>query len=202
MIDFAVLEAAWRSSANNPAAAARAYLADELASTLRRRRAALDGTLTFAGIVLAVVVGRIVMDVVSGRANPLALLQEWAVLPMLAVPVVLLVVLIRARRSRGRAPDAHTPLADAFHSALADNAAARLHLRIIAVGQLVTAPLLFAALEQLGESGKMAPHEQLSAAVVLGGALAVSIVFVAVRYFTRLAPERRQLESLVRQYKD
>jgi hypothetical protein len=201
MIDFATLEAAWRSSANNPSAAANAYLAEELAATINRRRTALDRTLVFAGVLLALWLGRIVIDVISGRANPLALLQEWATLPLLAVPIAVWIVLFRVRRQDRRA-DARMPLGEAFRLALAENGATRLHLRIIAAGQLVSAPLLYATLAQLERSGKMAPHEQLSAAVVLGGALAASFVFVLVRYFTQVIPERDQLASLVRQYQD
>jgi hypothetical protein len=201
MIDFSVLEAAWRSSGNTPSAAASAYLTEELVSTLKRRRAALDRMLAFAGVVLTIFVGRVLIDVLTGRANPAELLREWAVLPLLAVPLVVLLILMRARRSRVRTPDGTMPLAETFRTALADNAAARMTLRIILASQIVAMPLLVVALFQLGASGKMAPHEQMSAGVVLGGALLSGIAFVVVRYVTQLLPERRQLESLIEQYK-
>lgn len=200
MIDFAILESAWRSSANNPPAAANTYLAQALAATLKRRRDALDRTLAFAGLCLVLWLGRVLFDVVTGRANPLLLLQEWAVVPLLAVPLVLLVLSLRARRRRVRMPDANTPLAELFRTALADNRAARRQLRLIIGGLLATAPLLGAALVQLEASGKMAPHEQMSAAAVMGGALAVSLLVVVVRYAMQLVPERRHLEHLVGQY--
>lgn len=201
MIDFATLEAAWRSSANNPSDAARTYLAQDLASTLKRRRRATDGMLIFAGVMLALVVGRVLLDVLTGRASLMTLLEEWAIFPLLALPVILLIVLLRSRRSRGAVPDARTPLAHAFRAALAENADTRRRLQIIFVGQLLTAPLLAAGLMQLGASGKMAPNEQLSAAVLLGGALATAMVVVAVRYFTAVVPEGRHLEGLLREYK-
>jgi ferric-dicitrate binding protein FerR (iron transport regulator) len=200
MIDFAALEAAWRSSANNPTAAATRYLAEDLAATMKRRRVALDRTLIFAGVALGLWLIRVLYDVAMRRGDPIDLAGEWAVVPLLALPVVLLVIMLKLRRRDVRLPDAQTPLAEGFRAALSENAASMRRMAMIAAGQLLAAPLLAAALMQLGTSGKMAPHEQLSAAVVLGGGLFAGMVFVAVRYFTELVPERRHLTNLVKQY--
>lgn len=202
MIDFARLETAWRSSSNNPSAAATAYLSAELATTIRGRRRALDRTLAFSGVALTLWAGLIAFDVATGRANPTSLLQEPATLALLAVPVALWVVVARMRMRRGRYPNAEMSLGAGFRAALAENASARLHLKIIAAGQVLAAPLLYLSLNQLSANGKMAPHEQMSAAVILGSALAAGLVFVAVRYFTQVVPEGRQLRALVAQYDD
>lgn len=200
MIDFAALEAAWRSSANNPTEAAAKYLAADLVATMKKRRDALDRTLVFASIALGAWLLRVLFDVVMRRPEPIDLLGEWAVVPLLSLPVVLTVVMVMLRRRDVRLPDAQMPLVEAFRVALLENAATTRRMAMIAAGQVLAVPLLGAALVQLGASGKMAPHEQLSAAVVLGGGLLAGMAFLAVRYFREIAPEHRHLTNLVRQY--
>jgi hypothetical protein len=46
----------------------------------------------------------------------------------------------------------------------------------------------------------MAPHEMQSAGLVLRGALALSAVWMGVKYLTQLAPERRHVDALIAQY--
>ena len=73
---------------------------------------------------------------------------------------------------------------------------------LLLVAMLLFAPLLFALLQQLVAVGKMEPHEMQSAAIVLGGGLACSALWMTIKYITQLGPERRHLDALLSQYED
>jgi hypothetical protein len=197
-MDYEALKQAWASNANNPSAAASAYVIAEARATLSRRRTHLRLLLVFAGVMLTIPLALMGLDIVTDQADLIDLRREWGLVPFVLIPFAALIVI--ARRA---APSAAAPtgtLLNTFRALRADNAAARLRIAIIGGSMLLFAPLLFVLLGQLVSVGKMAPHEMQSAAVVLGGALALGMVWMGVKYAVQLEPERRHLDALIAQY--
>ncbi|MBN8608424.1 MAG: hypothetical protein J0L81_16020 [Caulobacterales bacterium] len=197
-MNYEALQSAWRAHANNPSAAASAYLINEAQAELARRRVHLRGLLVFVGVMLTIPLALMGLDIATGQADAIDLGREWGLIPFALIPFAALILI--ARRAAPPAPAPQGALLDTFRALRADNAAARLRILIIGASMLVFAPLLFVLLGQLVAVGKMAPYEMGSAAFVLGGALALSALWMGVKYATQLAPERRHLDALIAQY--
>ncbi|XBQ14837.1 MAG: hypothetical protein ABL308_07645 [Oceanicaulis sp.] len=196
-MDYDLMRRVWASNANTPDEAASAYLAAEAQAMLARRRAGLRRLMAFAGVMLTIPLALMGIDILTGQADSIDLTREWGLVPFALIPFVAL-ILIAARAAPASAP-ADT-LLETFEALRADNAAAIRRVVIISGATVVFAPLLYVLLNQLVATGKMAPHEMRSAALVLGGALVVSLSWMAVKFLTRLAPERRHLNALIAQY--
>ena len=200
-MNFETLQAAWRSNANAPSAAASATLLQEATATLKRRRAELNGLIAFACVMLAVPVLLAGLDALTGQVDAIDLAREWALVPFVAIPIAVLVLVVRRQKlheSRHAAADA--TLLSVFRALLDENAAARWRTFLIGGAIVVFAPLLVVMLGQMGQTGKMSPQNIEQAGIVMGAALALSLAVMAVRYVTRLLPERRRLEALIAQY--
>ncbi len=196
-MDYEALQNAWRSSGANPDAAARAYIVGEARATVSRRRAHLRRMLAFAAVMLTIPLALMAVDIVTGQSDFIDLRREWGLIPFALIPFAALILIIR----RGDHRDAPVgSLLESFQALRNDNAAARARIFIIGGAMVVFAPLLIVLLNQLNAVGKMAADEMLSAGLVLGGALAASALWMAVRYFTHLQPERRHLDALIAQY--
>ncbi len=196
-MDYESLRNAWASNANNPGAAASAYVIAEAQATLANRRAHLRRLLMFAGVVLTIPLALMGLDIVAGQADVIDPNREWALIPFALLPFVALILI--ASRAAPRAAPAGA-LLDTFRALQADNAAARLRIVIIGACMMLFSPVMFIVLNQLVGVGKMAPHEMQSAAFVLGGGLALGAAWMGVKYLTQLAPERRHLDALIAQY--
>ena len=196
-MDYESLRNAWTSNANNPSAAASAYVVAEAQATLAKRRAHLRRLLVFAGVMLTIPLALMGLDIVTGQADAIDLARVWGLIPFALIPFVALILI--ATRAAPQGSPAGT-LLETFRALRADNTAARLRIFIIGGAMIAFAPLLYVLLNQLVATGKMAPHEMQSAAFVLGGALAVSALWMIVKLVTRLAPERRHLDALIAQY--
>ncbi len=196
-MDYEALQTAWRAAGNDPGEAARGYILAEARATLARRRAHLRGVLAFAAVMLAIPLALMGFNIVTGQSDFINLRREWGLIPFALIPVVALILIAR----RGAHRDAPTgALLESFRALREDNAAAQARIVIIGGAMLLFAPLLYVLLNQLVSVGKMAPHEMQSAGLVLGGALALSALWMAVKFVTQLVPERRQLDSLIGQY--
>lgn len=196
-MNYEALQAAFASSGNNPSAAASAYVMAEAQTTLTQRATNLRRMLVFAGVMLTIPLALMGVDMLTGQVDAIDLSREWGLIPFALIPFIALFVI-----AQGAAPKVAPSgtLLETFRALRADNAAARLRIVIIGGSIIVFAPLLFVLLNQLVDTGKMAPHEMQSAALVLGGALALSACWMSVKYLTQLAPERRHLDALIAQY--
>lgn len=196
-MDLEILRNAWASSANNPSAAASAYVMAQAQATLVNRRTHLRRLLAFAGVMLTIPLALMGLDIVTGQADTINLDREWGLIPFVLIPFVALILIAQ----RATPPLALTgSLLETFRALRADNKAARLRILIVGGAMTVFAPLLFVLLNQLVGIGKMAPDEMRSAAIVLGAAMVCSAVWMIIKYSTQLAPERRHLEALIAQY--
>ena len=196
-MDYESLRNAWASNANNPSAAASAYIVAEAQAKLANRRTQLRRMLVFAGVMLTIPLALMGVDLLTGQVDAIDLTREWGLIPFALIPFAALIIIAQ----RAAPQDGPTgTLLETFRALKADNNAARLRIFIIGGAMLAFAPLLFVLLNQLVATGKMAPHEMQSAALVLGGALACGAVWMIVKYVAQLAPERRHLDALIAQY--
>lgn len=196
-MDYESLRNAWASNANNPSAAASAYVFAEAQATLAKRRGHLQRLLVFAGVMLTMPLALMGLDIVTGQADAIDLAREWGLIPFALIPFVVLVLIATRAAPQGVPAGA---LLETFRALRADNTAAQLRIFIIGGAMIAFAPLLYVLLNQLVATGKMAPHEMQSAAFVLGSALALSALWMIVKLVTRLAPERRHIDALIAQY--
>jgi|GEM_PF-1152521 len=196
-MDYEALRNAWRSNANAPNAAASVYILNEAQTTLSRRQRQLRGLLAFAGVMLTIPLALMGLDLLTGQSDAIDLSREWGLIPFALIPFAALILIVRRATPRA-APTA--TLLDAFRALRADNAAARLRIFIVGGAMVVFAPLLYVLLNQLVATGKMAPHEMESAALVLGGGLALGALWMATKFIIQLTPERRHLDALIAQY--
>jgi hypothetical protein len=65
----------------------------------------------------------------------------------------------------------------------------------------VAAPLLLAMIAGLRASGKMAPHEAMSAGALFAGVLVAGCTAVLVRRYGSVLPRHRHLSTLLEQYR-
>jgi hypothetical protein len=196
-MDYEALQNAWRAAGNDPDAAARSYILAEARSTLARRRAHLRRMLVFAGVMLTIPLALMGVDIVTGQSDFIDLNREWGLIPFALIPFAALILIAR-RSAHSDAPVGS--LLESFRALREDNAAAQARIVIIGGAMVLFAPLLYVLLNQLVSVGKMAPHEMQSAALVLGGALGLSALWMAVKFITQLIPERRHLDTLIGQY--
>ena len=196
-MDYESLRNAWGSNANNPSAAAHAYIVAEAQAKLASRRTQLRRMLVFAGVMLTIPLALMGVDLITGQVDSIDLAREWGLIPFALIPFIALITIAQRAAPQG-APTG--TLLETFRALRADNNAARLRIFIIGGAQLAFFPLLFVLLNQLVATGKMAPHEMQSAAIVLGGALACGAIWMIVKYVAQLAPERRHLDALIAQY--
>ncbi len=200
-MNFETLQAAWQSNANAPSGAASAALLHDAAATLKRRRAELNGLIAFAFVMLTVPLLLVGLDAATGQVDAIDLAREWALVPFVLIPFVVLALVARRQKlqeSRHAVGDAS--LLAVFRALLDENAAARWRTFLIGGAIVLFVPLLAVMLGQMGETGKMSPQNIAQAGIVMGGALAVSLAVMAARYVWRLVPERRRLEALIAQY--
>lgn len=200
MTDFALLEAAWRSSANNPSRAASDYLMRDLTATLQRRRNSIRGTLVAGGVMLSLLALRAAYDFMRGGAQPIDFSRESAVALLLLIPIVMLGIILQRYRTHARRYTDVRALPEAFRALLDDNAFARQRIQLVAAAYVVLIPIAAWAIRQLGEVDKMAPAHQQQMGIVFAIGLSLGAAYMAFKYFARLLPERRRLEALIQQY--
>ncbi|MEQ8403658.1 MAG: hypothetical protein RKE49_01080 [Oceanicaulis sp.] len=198
-MNYELLRQVWASSANNPDEAASTYLAVEAQQILARRRAHLRRLMAFAGVMLTIPLALMVLDIVTDQADAIDLTREWGLIPFALIPFAALILIALRAAPKGTPTGA---LLETFRALRAENGAAQLRVFIISGAMLVFAPLLLVLLQQLVETGKMAPHEMRSAALVLFSGLGGGALWMAGKLVFKLLPERRHLNALIAQYEE
>lgn len=72
-MNYEALQSAWRAHASDPSAAASAYLINEAQAELSRRRLHLRGLLIFAGVMLAVPLALMGLEIATGQVDAIDL---------------------------------------------------------------------------------------------------------------------------------
>ncbi|GGZ41557.1 hypothetical protein [Asticcacaulis endophyticus] len=189
----------WRTHSNDLSQTAQAYLLEDMMTILKQRRdrqnlffllmTAILGTITFvAGY-----------DMIKN--DSLDPTREWAPLLMLAAPwIALLLMRRRFNRHLNAFPHTEGTLPDTLRIMADENRAARTQALILLVIIAIFPVITSLALWQLMLTGKMEPAHVQQAALLFGGALAVSALWQVIRYVRVLKPEGARLKALLEDY--
>ena len=85
-MDYESLRSAWASNANNPSAAASAYIVAEAQAKLANRRTQLRRMLVFAGVMLTIPLALMGVDLLTGQVDSIDLTREWGLIPFALIP--------------------------------------------------------------------------------------------------------------------
>lgn len=201
-MNFELLERAWRTSANSPTEAAKAYLMEEMMEALEKRRRDTRGFTLIIAIVLALWTAKIGYDVIA-NPFPFDFGREWAALPLVMLPWVAL-FFIRAQHKRHVAafPDPYRSTPDTLRALIDENEAAQARTRWMAGMTLVCIALLAIMLGQLMSVGKMTGQNVLQGAILFGTIFAGIWAYHGWQYFRKLRPEGDRLRRLLAEYQD
>lgn len=189
----------WRSHNNDLNATAKAYLLEDMMTTLKRRR---DGQNRFF-LLMSAILGT--MTFVAGydliKNESLDFTREWAVLLVLTAPWVALILMrLRFNRHLNAFPHTQLSLPESLRVMADENRAARTQalilLTVIAIVPVVTG----AALWQLMQVGKMEWAHVQQASLLFGVALGLSALWQIIRYVRVLKPEGARLKRLIDDY--
>ncbi|MBE2213207.1 MAG: hypothetical protein IAE82_04990 [Opitutaceae bacterium] len=185
----------WGSPENQPTTAAADRLASVFVTRMRARRRFQTVWLAWTVVAMLAISGLAGVQLAHGRVHGDGILNLTV---LIAAPWLATAWLYRTWRRGATTPAPQAPLRETILIARQANRAARLRLRVVA-GLIVTMlPLLALAITHLHEVGKLATREAWSMGLVFGAALATSLVVMAWRDRSRLAPESRQLDALAR----
>jgi ferric-dicitrate binding protein FerR (iron transport regulator) len=197
-MDFETLERLWRSQADAPTVA-EAYILETTMKTLKQRRDAFTFGMGLVGLAMIVWTGAILYaQFIRGVVDPG---REWGVYLMLAVAwIAYLSVQHQYRRHLRAWRDTDASMPQALNALLDENRTARARMRLLAVALIVFCAAIALSLSQLHDVGKMEPQHVLQGSILFGGAMLLSAVIQAIRYFAVLRPEAARLRHLLSQY--
>ena len=191
------LNALWNSPANVPATNAGQQLAAHFLARLRQHRRFQAWWLGWTFLSLTGVTSLVVSHLIRNGAGGVA--GQWALWPLLALPWGAAFVFLHRFRQEGSTTTGPTPtLQAALSAAHAANRAERRRLLGIGALLVVTAPVSALVIRQLHVAGKATTDQAWSMALVFGVGLALGGTFVLWRYWQHVVPERRRIESLLR----
>lgn len=196
------LKELWGSAGNGlPEEKARGFAAAAMARMERERRRRRGMLIYVFAIVPAVTLW---VGLVVARRGGIEWAEAWPASLILAAQWVTAIVLWRIYRQQGPDPSPASPPPPPIRLTLEKlHAQARgrcRELQTLLGLFLAAAPLAFAAIVQLQANGKMRPNEAASAGVLFGAILLGMTGWFLFELFGRRLPERRYLETLLRDY--
>jgi hypothetical protein len=194
-MNFDEMQSLWNSPGNRPPTTVQQQLADKFTRQMIRRRRFEAAWLINTFIWLTVITVLAVWNVIEKKV---ALGQEWALIPLLLVPWAFAIHFLRGYlKPAGPIARGEVTVAESFRTALSSNRTEQSHLKLVGVLFTIMIPVLALSMWQLRATHKVLAHELNPMATFFGGVLLVSGTGVAVRYFRRVLPQQRQLNSLL-----
>jgi hypothetical protein len=193
------LQTLWNSPQNNPPSADRQQLAGQFVRQMIRRRHFQSIWLITTFAWLTVITVGAAWTFAAGYAMPRV---EWGLFPLLLLPWIAAVYFLRSYLKSASATQGSLPVMDSFRAALQSNQAERTNLKLVAGLLALMVPSLALVMWQLQVMGKVSGREVVSMALFFGAALLVGLGGIALRYFGRLQPQRKCLETLLRELAD
>jgi hypothetical protein len=200
-MNFAELQTIWNAPDNQPNAAQRERLTQQLLAWVRRQRrhqliwlawtfATLTAMTSLAGWLLF-------------ATNKVDVGMEWGLIPLLLLPWCFAVVFLkRFLKPEVSLATGDVPIADALTRALKANEAAQFRLRAVGMLYAIFVPVLAISIWQLHSAGKASIRELFSMAIFFGSVLLLCGAGVFARYRFRLKPQHDHLKALLRHYED
>lgn len=190
----------WNSPRNNLPTAEQQRLAGQFARQMIRRRRFQSIWLINTFVWLTIITGVSIWTIAAGQTTPA---QEYGLFPLLMVPWGFAIHFLR-RYLKPVAPvtRGETSIVDSLRAALTSNRETRSHLKLVGMLYVIMIPLLALAMQQLHAVGKVSERELTSMALFFGAALVLGGVGIAIRYFARLLPQQKRLDTLLTELAD
>ena len=148
---------------------------------------------------LAIITGAVVWSLAAGRINPDL---EWGVFPLLLLPWSAAVFFLQRHLKPASTASGDQTVTDSFRAALQSNRTERANLRLAAGLLALLVPVLALVMQQVHAAGKVSGRELTSMGLFFGAALLAGLGGMAVRYFVRLQPQRKRLETLLAELRE
>lgn len=189
------MQSAWNSPRNNLPTQEQQRLTGQFTRQMIRRRRFQAIWLISTFIWLMVITGLAIRTVIVGKVN---LEQEWGLLPILIVPWAFAFHFLRRHLSLITViAGGELPVIGSVRAALACNQSEQSHLKLVSVLFIIMIPILALTIGQLHAAGKASSNELASMAVFFGAMLFLGGAGIAARYFGRVLPQQKQLNSLL-----
>lgn len=191
----------WNSAANRHDPAEGERIAVEVLVRLRRRRRVQAWWLAWTSAALSVTTAIALVQVTGDKEGASAPSGLWVMVPLLVVPWCVAAHFLRAFfREKRPSARASQPLRDVLGAMRESNTRERRRLLVVLALLAAMAPLTALAVHHLQQAGKLEPNEAVSMALVFALGLALGGAAVVLRLRFRLQPERRRVESLLRDF--
>jgi hypothetical protein len=200
-MNFADLEKTWRSPLNRPDPAALELMKQSfLAEHDRRRQAGKRFLFIVVGVLTVITLRFLGVALWLRGSGQVDFAREWGAVLFLLIPWVGIVIIARHLARHDREHGRAGTIADGIRALLAENRVSRLRLRVVAglhgAGLLIL-PVVVYQLRAVGKAG----DEILVPAFVLWPLIVAGILSAMWWHDRRkLAPRRRELESLLKSY--
>jgi hypothetical protein len=193
------LSSVWNSPRNTPSSVEREQFVRETTNRLRRARRRQLAFLVWTGSVLALMTAGAVYGWIW---RPAETRGAWPLFAVLAAQWCVFLHWLRDTAGGRKGSAAEAGVRESLE-ALARETERERRGQIAVLGLFaVVAPLVVSAILYLGEVGKMAPHEALSAGALFSAVILVAITVIMARLFRIVLPRRRRLALLLEQYRD
>jgi hypothetical protein len=189
------MQNAWNSPRNTLPTEQHQKLAEYFTRQMRRRRRFQAAWLVSTFFWLTLITTLAVRMLAQGKVQPA---HEWGLFPLLLVPWLFALHFLRSHlKSAPPTHDGELPVVDSLRAALASNRTNQFHLKLVGILYLIVVPALALSMHQLHVVGKASSRELTSMAALFGIALLISGTVITLRFFLRLRPQQRQLNTLL-----
>ncbi len=133
--------------------------------------------------------------------DKIQLTRDWSLIPMLGIPWAFALYFgYRFAHREKKVPLHDVSVVAALELAINSNRTASAHLGKIALLYGIMAPVFGMAVHHLQMADKISPHETHSLILLMVSVVGAGSTYLAVRYFCHLAPQRKHLQTLLREY--
>ena len=192
------IEDVWNSPGNEPSAVERDVMVAQAREELRRIQRRRVAFVVRTAIALTAVTG---LAAYLWATRPAEIAAAWPLHLLLLAQWSVLVLFLREMLSGGRVLRVEASIRESLERLWREAENSRRGQLVVLALFAAAAPLILAAIVQLRESGKMAPHEARSAGILFGAVLAVSTTVILVRRYLIVLPRHRRLSALLQQYR-
>ena len=202
-MNFAEIENMWRSPLNRPSPAQLEEQRMQFINDLNKRHRGFVLFMSVVGAALVFITGKIIVHLIwpSPAVDTIALTREWGVFPLLALPWIGWILMVRQYRwHRALHPNYETSISSSVRALLDENRLERTRYKIIAGLQLLTVILMPLIVYQLRAVGKAGDEILVPAFVIFPLIILAIFVWSTVRYRRKLLPRKRELETLLASY--
>ena len=176
----------------------------EFINDLNKRHRGFVIFMSLVGSALMIITGRIVMHLIwpATASHPVIFSREWAVFPLLALPWIGWMLMVRQyRRHRTSHPNYESSISSSVRASLDENRLERTRYKLIACLQLLTVILMPLIVYQLRSVGKAGDEILIPAFVIFPAIIAVIFAWSTFHYRRNLLPRKRELEALLESYR-